>query len=928
MQGFLWGQHKNHITATLDGTAKEIQIQQRFTYVNQSGTSLSELYFNDWNHAYANKNTALTKRFGEEFNRSLHFADTEERGYTAIKSIVDKAYAELDWNRAGNRDLIRISLPKPLLPGDSLTLFFTYTVKLPDAKFTSYGFKPDGGYYLKDWYLTPAVFDGTWKLYDNMNLDDLYTGVAETTLHFTYPEGLFLATNFNESAPASSPQGQYIQLYGTQRKNCEIVLNREKQFTRYSAPTFTVSTDLEVKKYDVLSRGLSILKIIRFLEEKLGQYPHSTLLVSEIAYNKAPLYSFSQLPGFIRPYEEEFQFELKFLNTAIRSFLGETVFMDPRAERWVIDAISIYLMITYVEEQYPHQKWVGKLSKLWGFRNFHVAQMAFNDQYTFLSMIPVRKNVDQALNTRNDSLIKFNQKIANSYKAGLGLSYLAEYIGEKKIDSSIQTFYTTYHLQPRVNVSDFRKTLEQCTDKDISWFFEEYVASDKKIDFMLKKVQKTEDSISLIIKNKRGTTVPVSLFGLQNDTVVSQYWFSDITTEKTVTIPNKGEERLVLNYNQKIPEFNQRDNWKTLNGFFSGSKKLQFRFLKDTENPYYRQIFYVPTLSFNTYDGLAPGLKFHNRTFLERLFTYTISPAYSFSEQTFIGNAGVTYKKYHNKTGFYLSTYSLSGATSHFQVNSRFTTFTPAVSFNWRPHDLIANQRKTLLLRYRNVTRNIDETIANTIDTKPDYGVFNVQYTDVNNNILHYTSWLLDAQHSSDFTKIAFEAEYRKLLHNNRQVNLRFYAGTFLRNKTGSDFFSFALDRPTDYMFDLPYLGRSEGSGIYSQQVIIAEGGFKSKLNNPFANDWMVTTNVSTSLWRWVEVYGDLGLLRSKGENSRFVYDSGIRFNLVTDYFELYFPVYSNNGWEIAQKGYTERIRFVATLSPKVLAGLFSRRWF
>ena len=70
-----------------------------------------------------------------------------------------------------------------------------------------------------------------------------------------------------------------------------------------------------------------------------------------------------------------------------------------------------------------------------------------------------------------------------------------------------------------------------------------------------------------------------------------------------------------------------------------------------------------------------------------------------------------------------------------------------------------------------------------------------------------------------------------------------------------------------------------------------------------------------------------MGLFKNKGENTRFVYDSGIRLNLVTDYFELYFPVYSNNGWEIAQDNYGQRIRFMVALSPKTLIGLFTRKW-
>ena len=150
----------------------------------------------------------------------------------------------------------------------------------------------------------------------------------------------------------------------------------------------------------------------------------------------------------------------------------------------------------------------------------------------------------------------------------------------------------------------------------------------------------------------------------------------------------------------------------------------------------------------------------------------------------------------------------------------------------------------------------------------------------------------------------------------------------FLRNETASDFFSFALDRPTDYLFDYNYLGRSEDSGLYSQQIIIAEGGFKSKLMNPYSNRWMFTTNASFNVWRWIEVFADVGFMKNSNTPSRFVYDAGLRLNLVTDYFELYLPFYSNNGWEISEANYSDRIRFIITLSPKTLTGLFTRKWF
>src|SRR5690606_26222215 len=142
------------------------------------------------------------------------------------------------------------------------------------------------------------------------------------------------------------------------------------------------------------------------------------------------------------------------------------------------------------------------------------------------------------------------QKIANPYKAGLGLAYLSDYIGKGKIDESIKTFYKTYNSKP-VIPQDFENILVGSTDKDIHWFFNEYVSTDNKIDFKIKKVVKTPDSLAVTRKNKQGTNVPISLFGIHNDTVVSKYWISDITTQKTITIPRGDEDRLVLNYDQR-----------------------------------------------------------------------------------------------------------------------------------------------------------------------------------------------------------------------------------------------------------------------------------------------------------------------------------------------------------------------------------------
>ncbi|SHK67568.1 hypothetical protein SAMN04488007_3610 [Maribacter aquivivus] len=926
-----YAQYETDLTVSLNEYTNELDIRQEFTYYNKSNYNLGVIYFNDWANAYSDKNTGLAKRFAQEFKKSLHLAKADERGKTTIISVVDDSYNGLEWSRTKGKDILKVTLDDLLLPNTSTKIFITYKVKLPPNKYTPYGYGSRGDYYLKDWYLTPAVYDGKWHLYSNKNLEDLYMNETNTTINFKYPDSLYLASNFDIKTESTFPNGQFAKLKGNLQRGGEIILNTQKKFYTHRTPYMTFLTDFSAPRYSPIGQGLSINKVANFIHSNLGDYPHEKILVSELDYNKDPLYGINQLPSFIRPYQEQFQFEMKFLKTAINSILRETMFLNPRKEQWLNSAIANYLMIAYIEKYYPDQKLMGKLSKIWGFRSFELAKMDFNDQYSFLYNLTARKNLDQALQTSNDSLIKFNQKIANKYKAGLGLAYLADYIGKEHVDQSIKTFFEYYQLNT-VKVHDFESILKRSTEQDINWFFKDYVSTDRKIDFKIKKVKKETDSLHVTIKNKEGTNVPISVFGLKKDSVVSEYWFKDIELEETFAIPNNEEDRLVLNYDQKIPEFNQRDNWKSLKGFLSSNKKLKFTFFKDAENPYYNQVFYVPVLSFNVYDGWTPGMRLYNKTLLERPFVYDFSPSYSFKEKAFVGSGKFSYRKYLSKSGLYVAQYNIGAGTSHFNENSRYSSITPSLSFGFRPSDLLSNKREFLSFRYVNIFRDFDPALVSLSNDpeNPDYSVFNARYTSRNNGILDYNSWFADFQLAGSFSKLSFEYEYRKLFENNRQLNLRFFAGKFLSNNTETNFFSFALDRPTDYLFDYGYLGRSEDSGIYSQQIIIAEGGFKSFLDQRyrFSNDWMATVNGSFNVWKWIELYGDAGLVKNKGLDGKFVYDSGVRLNLVTDYFELYLPVHSNNGWEVSQPNYGEKIRFIITVSPKTLTGLFTRKWF
>ncbi|MBG7629513.1 MAG: aminopeptidase, partial [Bacteroidetes bacterium] len=207
------------------------------------------------------------------------------------------------------------------------------------------------------------------------------------------------------------------------------------------------------------------------------------------------------------------------------------------------------------------------------------------------------------------------------------------------------------------------------------------------------------------------------------------------------------------------------------------------------------------------------------------------------------------------------------------------------------------------------------------------YNVFSLGYGYAKPTVLEDIRFSTGLEISDKFSKVSLNAQYRILTNTNTQFDFRFFAGAFLSNNTNTDFFSFALDRPTDYLFRYNYFGRSETSGFLSQQIIIAEGGFKSKLPVPYANQWLTSINTSIGVWRWAEIYNDVALVKNRNQSVYFAYENGVRLNFVQDILEVYFPVYSNLGWEVTQPDYASKIRFVLVLNPKRIVN-FMRRGF
>lgn len=909
------------IYASLNTEKNELNIQQEIEYFNNADFPFATIQLNNWPNSYKDKNTPLAKRFVENYSKSFHFTTEKNRGNTSIKSISSN-FETLNFEiTTESPDLITVFLKEPLLPRNSVKISILYTVKFPRDKFTSYGFG-NQVYNLRYWYIAPAVFKNGWQTYSNLDMDDLYIDNINYKINIDIPKDYHLISDLAQLTDSLGHIDRY-SLVGLKRQDVELIITKNNNFTTYPTNPVMLISDMGNEKLSVPIKTEILNRELSFLESYLGSFPNKKLLINKIEYDKNPVYGFNQLPSFLAPFSDIFEFDINFFKILSKKYIDHVFLFNQRNDYWLAEGLQTYLMMKYVEKFYPEVKAIGNVSKIWGIKNFNLAKIDFNESYSIVYQFAARKNLDQALITRADSLSNFNRKIVNKYKAGLGLRYLENYLEKDVVKNAI----LQYSNENSIKYAESYKFLDYLkTEKNIDWFKNDYIKTNKKIDYTISGIEKIGDSIKVNILNKRNFTIPVELYGIKNKHILFSKWLTEIDSTLTVTIPKNGFDRLSLNYESFLPEYDLKNNWKNTEGKLF-NRPIQFKIFRDIENPYYNQIFYTPEVRYNYYDGFLAGVSLTNKTILDKIFSYKLNPFYGTKSNKFSGSYSVLYEYLPENNKINKFSAGVVGSNFQYAKDLNYNTLTPFALLEFKRKSLRDVSGSAISASYTLVDREKSPTQIQHIETNK-YNVFNIGYGYSKPDIIEDIRFSTGFQLSNKFSKVSLTGHYRILTDANTQFDFRVFAGAFLKNNTETNFFDFALDRPTDYLFQYDYLGRSETSGFMSQQIIINEGGFKSQLPVSYANQWLTTINSSVGIWRWFEIYNDVGFVKNKGNKVYFAYENGVRLNFIQDILEVYFPMNSNLGWEISQSNYSSKIRFVLVIKPKRIYNFVKRGFY
>ena len=221
---------------------KLLIINQKMILNNDSNNIIEKVFLEDWSNSYKDNNSKLAKRISDEYSRTFTFANNKQRGFTTINKLESDKIKS--WKRLDEDDIIELLLYKPLEISDSIEININYTIKLPDSKFTGFGYD-DQNFYLKNWIIVYSNLNSSnWSKQSNLNLDDQSINFSDYYIVFKIKKDYKLFSNLDKLSEDLIKDQKIISLSGINKKEIKINILKEDVFLKLENKGIITETDI------------------------------------------------------------------------------------------------------------------------------------------------------------------------------------------------------------------------------------------------------------------------------------------------------------------------------------------------------------------------------------------------------------------------------------------------------------------------------------------------------------------------------------------------------------------------------------------------------------------------------------------------------------------------------------------------------------
>lgn len=845
-------------------------------YTNNSPDTLFYLYLHLYPNAYSSDLTAFTTQQVLHGKTDFYFSKAKDQGFIDSLKFTINGDPVFYTTTETAPDIARIDLIHPIAPGEGVTIETPFRVKIPKV-YSRLGHEKQA-YYISQWFPKPAVYDARgWHAMPYLDQGEFYSEIGSYDVSITLPKNYVVMAT-----------GNLMDVEEINWLDSLAAIPEELKLSAFQK--------LKPGSWDSIPPSDFVMKTIRFSEDNIHDFvffADKRYLVEKDTFTlketgKTVAAWAASLPGSYKYWKDNVNSwqrkTVEYLSSHVGSYPYKTIKMvegDMKAGGGmeyptiaVIDgsiSSSKYALRVTVVHEAGHNWFQGLLATnerdhVWmdeGVNSFYerciIAEMDSTDWsegyegYDNLYLQAAKGGTDQPIATSSAAFTETNYGIDAYIKPALMLRWLQVAVGEAAFEMAMKKYFHTWHHKHPYpeDLQDIFK--RQGLESD--WFFQEALNNMKPVDFGMKKSKPFK---------KRNTAWPMAPILTEN------LYKSQKGTRKDSDTANMKLDAIRLNEN--IPDANLTNNlWQAHGLSPHGGARLGFGFGIGTN--YKKQIFLLPALGYNVYDGFMAGMVVHNLSIPENKFRFALAPLYGFGSNTIVG-AGSIGLFFHPYNAFQEVAVQVDGKTFNYQktdyntpntLYSRFVKIAPSIHFTLRKPFEISTVERNLLVKgfaireqaydYRKALAPDSLFRPYPVEESNVYGLLRYQHS--NNRTFNPFSYTGEIQAGQAFIKLSMEGNLRIDYHaKNKGLAIRVFAGKFI-SLDDKKSYRYQLNTTHsgtwDYLYEDTYLGRNETEGIAAQQVAIREGGLK--LATPYyvnplgrTDNWLAAINLKTDL--------------------------------------------------------------------------------
>jgi hypothetical protein len=938
---------------------------EQFEYVNNSSSSLQEIYVHVWANAYKNEKTALGKQLYKDGNFALSSATEAEKGW--IDSLNFKVNAQaVKWEfDVKNQDVCVLHLTTPLKPGERLTVTTPFKIKIPSGKISRLGHIGQS-YQITQWYPKPAVYDKNgWNPIPYLTQGEFYseygsfdvsitlpknyvvgaTGDLQTPLELAFLEEKVVETKNNMDAYLKNKAETPFPASDKALKTIRYIQKNIHDFGWFADKRFAVSKSeviLPASKENVTTWAMWVPQNTEkwqhadeYLRDGIyyyslwnGDYPYKqvTAVDGTISAGGGMEYPNVTVIGNTSSKEE---LEIVIVHEVGHNWFYGILGSNERVHGWMDEGMNTFNEVRYIQTKYPNNT---RFSDMVLNGRFHMNHLNYHDMNDILVRTITVLGEDQAIETHSADFTPTNYGLIMYQKTGLVFEYLRDYLGAEKFDQCMHAYFDEWkfkHPQP----ADMQATLERVSGKKLDWLFSDLIQTTKHIDYKISSVQKRLKTGTLVkIKNVGQVNGPIEVNAYKNDTLVETKWIEPTNDKKMcIHLNTSNPDAIQINSDRTMPELNRQNNNWHVTGLFKKIEPINFEFLIGDKEQKKSTVFWTPMIAGNFYDKFMIGATFHNFGIPMNPFQYVVTPMYSFGRNMVSGMAEVSYSFLPEKN-IKLSRIGLS--VKSFKNDSTAVRKSDGAYLALSPYWLLklGNRKRSNFahsLLFQGITKaTINEGTRN--DYVGGFEEYTIDYRSTNHlATLKIRNTNLISRDQLKMGRLTAEVNYKYLYLKGRMarsIELRGFAGTnyLFRNPSGNNTYAYGMslsgtDGAQDLFFEDYYFGRGMIDGIWSQQRAENMGGFKSTSYYGTTTSWMATANLYVQLpipkLKFIGYYLDAGVF-----NNEITVNSAINMGLamrISNAFGVYFPLWMSKELNdsFGNSKYAEKIRFTLKMN-------------